>query len=82
MRNANRPRYDYQPCPAAMAALKEAEALTPDLSKQARIDQLILAGLWAIKTLRTSPPELKGHRAYWREWRAGTPSLKAGGDDS
>ena len=50
MRNKLRPRFDYQPCHAALAALDEAAKLAPSLNRQALLDKLVMCGLWALQT--------------------------------
>ena len=67
-RDPNRIRIDYQPSPAAIAALKEAAAIAgPKLSTQALIDKLVLWGVWCAKKEQDRPPALFGtNRSTWR----------------
>lgn len=67
-RDPDRIRIDYQPGPAALAAIEEAEALAgPKLSKAALLDKLVLWGLWCAKKEQDRPPPLFGtNRARWR----------------
>lgn len=67
MRDKRKERIDYTPCPAAAELLAEAEILLPGISKQARLDRLVLYGVWAIHFQQTMPTVPPGsNRAYWR----------------
>ena len=73
MRNKLRPRFDYQPCHAALAALDEAAKLAPSLNRQALLDKLVMCGLWALQMEQSRPPALFGtNRGYWRAAGSGT----------
>jgi hypothetical protein len=67
--NTTRQRFDYQPGPAALEAMKIA-AQHPrcrDLGQQETLDFLILHGLWALKLQQLAPPPLVGaKRDRWR----------------
>ena len=68
-RNPTRVRIDYQPGPAALAALREAEGIAgPKLSTQALLDKLVLWGVWCAKKEQDRPPPLFGaKRDRWKK---------------
>ena len=67
-RDPNRTRIDYQPGPAALAALQEAATIAgPKLSTQALLDKLVLWGVWCAKKEVDRPPAVFGtNRAKWK----------------
>ena len=68
MRDPKRTRIDYQPGPAAAAALEVAARLAgPKLSKQELIDKLVIWGAWCARSEQDRPPALFGtNRTRWR----------------
>lgn len=67
MSKANRVRVDYMPGPAALEALKAAQALHPGSNTQALIDRLVITGLSALVHGRWEPPRLSGRdRERWK----------------
>lgn len=81
-RDPRRVRIDYQPGPAALAAIDEAAALSGngELSKQALLDKLVLWGLWCAKREQDRPPQLFGSdRAKWASQRMAPLKSAAGG---
>ena len=67
MSKTNRVRVDYMPGPAALEALKVAQAMHPDRNTQALIDRLVITGLSALVHGRWEPPRLHGRdRERWK----------------
>ena len=66
MPKTDRVRVDYMPCPAAVAAIKAAQAHHPDNSTQALIDRLVITGLSALVQGHWQPPRLWGKRERWK----------------
>ena len=67
MSKTNRPRVDYMPGPAALAALQAARRLHPDCNIQRLIDRLVITGLSALVHGHWEPPKLYGRdRERWK----------------
>ncbi len=77
-RNPKAVRWDYSPCPAALAAFEEAGLNAPEgESIQARLDRLVIMGIYAIRTAAATetvhrPTFAEPNRHYWRDVRSGT----------
>ena len=62
-----RTRIDYMPAPAAVEALRAAQALHPTDNTQALIDRLVIVGLSALVHPPWRPPALHGRdRDRWQ----------------
>ena len=67
MTKTARTRIDYSPAPAAVEALRAAQALHPTDNTQALIDRLVIVGLAALVHPPWKPPALHGRdRDRWK----------------
>ena len=67
MSKSSRARIDYSPAPAALEALRAAQALHPQDSLQAALDRLVITGLAALVHPPWRPPALHGRdRDRWQ----------------